>query len=291
MGDSEDFRESYYLDTLKETDHVAQMKEATTRINSLIALNGPDCHVDVKETVTNFLFVAQQMCHLDNPAVKLNLGDLNLKEMPEIPSCCKYIVCSDLLKYMPTTQCVKIDCRECFFLDTIAEQPNCVSLECSCSESIQNLLGLPNCKYLSCYGNSIVSLPDLPKCIILTCDENALTSLPELPNCVELSCWNNELRSLPELPECVKLGCTGNCLVYLPRLPKCKWLNCDRNKYLHINKRQAKRFRLKETPNYNRCAITIQRNYRNYLRKKYYDTVSQYMPIGGLGKLICLYTV
>ncbi len=84
---------------------------------------------------------------------------------------------------------------------------------------------------------------------------------------------------LPYLPKCILLDCANNKLTNLPCLPSCGFFSvyCSANEYLYINKLQAKKFALKETPNYNNCAKIIQRNYKNYLRKKYNDIVNQYL--------------
>ncbi len=141
--------------------------------------------------------------------------------------------------------------------------------------------------YLSYLG--LEKLPPIPHtCKALYCHNNKLTSLPELPNCVCLYCFENQLTSLPELPNCVILSCFNNNLTHLPQLPVCKAPYCYRNQYLHINKHQAKKFFITETPNYNKSAIIVQRNYKKYLRKKYQEMVNQFLFLGPT-KIVCLY--
>src|SRR5437870_5608572 len=95
------------------------------------------------------------------------------------------------------------------------------------------------------------------------CDLN----LKELPKDLSqslkiLDCYNNQLKELPKNlpPSLQKLYCSNNQLKELPKdlPPSLQTLNCRKNKYLYINKEIAQRFKLKETPNYNKCAEIIQ---------------------------------
>ncbi len=156
---------------------------------------------------------------------------------------------------------------------------------------LHELLPIPStCQELWCDENRLTSLPELPNCRTLYCYNNLLTSLPELPNCTYISCFGNKLTTLPNLPKCIEVYCVDNQLTHLSQLPECVGIHCHHNKYLHINKHQAKRFTLKETPNYNKYATIIQKNYRNYLRKKYYNVISQHL-FKGPSKLVCLYSI
>ncbi len=148
-----------------------------------------------------------------------------------------------------------------------------------------------NCERLICYNNQLTSLPQLPNCMILSCFSNKLTSLPELPKCRSLFCYNNQLTSLPQLPNCETLYCFNNHLTYLPQLLKCTTSNIiDRNKYLYIDKYQAKQLGIDITKNYNSHATIIQKNYKKYLRQKYHNIINQYLFVGP-SKLVCLYSI
>ncbi len=192
----------------------------------------------------------------NDPTLELNLSHLYLEKLPTIP-------------------------------------PTCQILSCRCNK-LTSLPQLPNCQILYCEINKLINLPELPNCKILYCHDNKLTTLPKLPNCKVLYCENNKLTILPDLSNCYLLVCTDNQLTVLPQLPSYidgSVILCQsNNKYLHINKLQANRFILSQTPNYNKYATIIQRNYKNCLRKKYHDIISQYL-FKGPTSLVCLFAV
>ncbi len=138
---------------------------------------------------------------------------------------------------------------------------------------------------------NLKQLPPIPiSCQILYCWKNKLTFLPQLPNCIILSCSSNKLTSLPELPKCRSLYCYDNQLTCLPSLPCCITLWRFGNKYLYINKNLAKKYNIKETPNYNKCATIMQRNYKKYLRRKYQELVCNFLFVGP-SRIVCLYSI
>ena len=179
--------------------------------------------------------------------VKLNCSYNKLTTLPDLPSC-QYLYCYNNQ------------------LTTLPDLPNCQELDCG-NNQLTTLPDLPNCQELYCYNDQLAKLPDLPNCRKLCCSNNQLTKLPDLPNCQTLYCISNKLTTLPDLLNCNTLCCYGNQLTALPDLPKCQILYCHDNPYLHITKDQAKRFNLKETPNYTTMAIRLQRRFRQ--KKKY----------------------
>ncbi len=191
---------------------------------------------------------------LNDPDALLNLTSLNLKQLPTIPLNCKKLACS--------------------------------------RNELTSLPQLPNCEVLICQNNKLTSLPQLPNCQILSCQNNKLTSLPQLPNCQILSCGANQLTYLPELPKCNSLYCSQNKLTYLPQLLESGRFEIivNLNKYLHINKHLAIKYNIKETPNYNKCARIIQRNYKKYLRIKYQELVCNFLFVGP-SRIVCLYSI
>ncbi len=208
---------------------------------------------------------------LNNPNKLLLLNDMNLEKLPQIPLNCQRLYCYDnRLTFIP-------------------ELPNCLELIC-CNNKLVALPKLFYCKRLICASNNLTHLPELPKCLALGCENNKLTHLPELPKCKYLSCDGNKLTFLPNLPNCRDLACTNNQLIYIPYLPKCTEIKYKNNRYLHINKKQAQLLHLKEKPNYNKYATIIQRNYKNHLRKKYHDIISQYL-FKGPANLVCLLAI
>ncbi len=174
--------------------------------------------------------------------------------------------------------------------------------------NLEKLPPIPqSCQKIYCYSNKLTSLPELPNCKKeFACDDNLLKSLPtSLANCEIISCNWNFLTSLPELPKCKWLFCCHNELTFLPTLPNCKVLwcrdeadsslymttNCQEkygtNKYLYLHKKIANYL---ETPNYNKCAQIIQRNYKKYLRAKYQIILNSFL-FAGPSKIVCLYTI
>ncbi len=209
----------------------------------------------------------------DNPTRPLVLTGLGLTILPAIPANCEILHC------------------EKNKLTTLPPLPNCEQLYCN-NNQLTSLPQLPKCKFLYCEFNKLTVLPELPVCELVYCYTNELTVIPELPKCHTVLCSNNPLTILPNLPKCEYLECSNNKLTFLPPLPshKCWYIDCKYNKYLYINKKQAERFNIKETPNYNKHARVIQRCYKNYLRKRYYDVISQYL-FKGPTKLVCLFAV
>ncbi len=166
---------------------------------------------------------------------------------------------------------------------------NCNSLTCAGNQ----LTSLPDlyCQELYCFDNKLTALGQLPNCLYLSCNNNLLTSLPELSNCTQLHCYNNKLTHLPRLPKCWYLSCDENNLTYLPKLAKHAFCcQCSENKYLYINKNQAQKLNLKETPNYNKSAIIIQKIYKKYLRNRYQQILNNHL-FTGPSKLISLYLI
>jgi hypothetical protein len=203
----------------------------------------------------------------NDPTQVLNLIDLGLTKLPDIPHNCQILFCGRNK------------------LTSLPDLPNCRFLCCD-DNNLTSLPDLPNCQTLNCYYNKLTSLPELQNCQFLNCNNNKLTCLPNLINCDYLACANNQLTVLPDLPNCTGINCSNNQLLYLPKLPLCDSLTFFGNsiraypqvgthcvvefdcKYMYISKKQAGGG-LVETPNYNKCAHVIQRNFKKYLRRKY----------------------
>ncbi len=52
----------------------------------------------------------------------------------------------------------------------------------------------------------------------------------------------------------------------------------------------AKDFEIAETPNYNKYATVIQRNYKKHLRKVYQKIITEFLFVN-VTKLVCLYSI
>jgi Leucine-rich repeat (LRR) protein len=97
-----------------------------------------------------------------NGYIVLDLENLNLTELPPIPSNCLMLNCqNNKLTFLPNLNVVKLNCS----------------------------------------NNLLTELPNLPYCSILKCDNNKLTKIPYLPNCNYLYCNNNLLTYFPNLPK------------------------------------------------------------------------------------------
>ncbi len=235
--------------------------------------------------------IVQSWIEFNNPSSKLDLSYLKLTELPLIPSTCQKLYChNNNLTFLPELP----DCKLLFCnsnqLTYLPSLPNCQRLWCY-DNLLTSLPSLPNCTYLSCFNNKLTCLPKLDKCIRLYCYNNKLTHLPELPNCSIVQCYNNELTILPNIPNCDQLRCYNNKLTSLPYLPRIyTGVQCHNNKYLYINKHQAKKLGLQATLNYNRYATVIQRAYKKYMRNKYYDIISQHL-FKGPAKIVSLFAI
>ncbi len=109
--------------------------------------------------------------------------------------------------------------------------------------SIANLNGIQyftSLTYLSCYSNSLTTLPTLPNSLLhLECQVNSISSLPTLPNTLTyLSCGSNPLASnFPSvLPNSLDtLACNGIGLSNLPALPNSLvYLYCSINSLTNL---------------------------------------------------------
>ena len=122
--------------------------------------------------------------HLNDTGEFLDIGGLNITELPELPETIKTLFC-DRNK-----------------LTKLPELPK----------------GLIN---LYCYNNNLTELPELPEGLeLLDCEDNKLTELPELPKTLQiLGCRNNKLpytdiegywewfyKKNPDLQQANKLG-------------------------------------------------------------------------------------
>lgn len=144
----------------------------------------------------------------------LDLSDLNLRSLPELPP-------------LITTLHVNDNC----LLSLPALPESLQTLTCSFNP-LEQLPPLPgSLKTLTCSACQLKKLPPLPDSVEeLTCSYNSLQELPVLPVSMQyLTCTNNVLRSLPALPDALRtLTCSENPLAELPGLPaSLSSLNCS----------------------------------------------------------------
>jgi Leucine-rich repeat (LRR) protein len=221
----------------------------------------------------------------NNPDAILDLSSLELKVCPKIPLNCKVLdVSNNNLTELP-------------------DLPNCIILKCH-NNNLEKLPPMPKCQRLICATNRLTELPDLPEVLVLGCVRNQLTKLPYMPKCQKLLCSGNNIVSIPEanykmlvcsytsvtqlpnLESCIALSCEGIPISRLPHLPLCETVRCG-SEYLHINKREARRFKLQETTNYNLYAYKIQRKYKQMKHKK---EILQVLNNNNISGLIAIYS-
>jgi hypothetical protein len=196
----------------------------------------------------------------NDPYTELDLSNLDLEELPDIPANCLKLSCGfNNLSKLPEIP------------------PQCQQLYCQ-NNKLTKLPKLDNCWYLECSNNLLSELPSLPVCRELYCSNNVLTGLPPLQNCQYLHCNFNKITKLPELVTCIRLYAEKNMITELPTMSNFTvFMSIYGNKYLHISKQIAESWSIMETPNYTKCAIIIQRNYRKY---KCTEMLRQYLYKG-----------
>ncbi len=114
----------------------------------------------------------------------LDLGGLNLRNLPILPAC----------------------------ISTLNVSNNNLSALPDLPEGIRDL---------TCAGNMLTSLPSLPSTLeMLDCSQNRLPELQDLPpTLTALNCSKNMLERLPHLPDTLQsLNCSGNVITVLPGL-------------------------------------------------------------------------
>jgi Leucine-rich repeat (LRR) protein len=180
---------------------------------------------------------------------------------------------------------------------------NLIYLLCSDNKLVNLPKKLPDTIHrLECTYNQLVKLPkNLPNNLsYLECFNNQISKLPEiLPNeLINLYCSNNKLINLPEyLPYTLtRLDCSYNQLIELPKnLPEMLsigfgWIFCNNN-YIHISKKLSQKYRIKETPNYNKKAKIIQKKWKKLkiLNIMKYQESHKFFDISDLHKIIIFF--
>ena len=122
---------------------------------------------------------------------ELNLSDLNLGSLPDIPETVKILVCDR---------------------NDLTELPLLSHLEAlSCENNqLKKIPFIPNLTYLNCSHNYIGKIPLLSKLILLDCNDNNITKIPFLPNLLELTCSDNRITTIPILPKLTYIECENN---------------------------------------------------------------------------------
>ena len=157
--------------------------------------------------------------------------------------------------------------------ESIESDDNCLDLSDLYLEELPDIP--PHVISLNCSKNRLKRLPSLHEGLEeLICNDNELKELPDFPTTLtHVWCQRNELIRLRYYPTMRYLTCHNNKLVDLPYLEHIpgQYLQADHNDYLWIDKKTAKRRKMKETPNYPLVMKNLKAIYRAQKRLKRLD--------------------
>ncbi|ECC3554687.1 hypothetical protein AU825_20940 [Salmonella enterica subsp. salamae] len=166
----------------------------------------------------------------------LDLGGLNLRNLPILPACISTLnVSNNNLSALPDLPegIRDLTCAS-NMLTSLPSLPSTLEmLDCS-QNRLPELQDLPpTLTALNCSKNMLRRLPHLPDTLqSLNCSGNVITVLPELSDNLQiLVCSGNRLEVLPDLPASLQtLDCAGNGLIGFPFMPfSLQTLNCSYN--------------------------------------------------------------
>ncbi|EAZ4758097.1 hypothetical protein CB020_01645 [Salmonella enterica] len=166
----------------------------------------------------------------------LDLGGLNLRNLPILPACISTLnVSNNNLSALPDLPegIRDLTCAS-NMLTSLPSLPSTLEmLDCS-QNRLPELQDLPpTLTALNCSKNMLMGLPHLPDTLqSLNCSGNVITVLPELSDNLQiLVCSGNRLDVLPDLPASLQtLDCAGNDLIGFPFMPgSLQTLNCSNN--------------------------------------------------------------
>ncbi len=166
----------------------------------------------------------------------LDLGGLNLRNLPILPACISTLnVSNNNLSALPDLPegIRDLTCAS-NMLTSLPSLPSTLEmLDCS-QNRLPELQDLPpTLTALNCSKNMLMRLPHLPDTLqSLNCSGNVITVLPELSDNLQiLVCSGNRLEVLPDLPASLQtLDCAGNDLIGFPFMPgSLQTLNCSNN--------------------------------------------------------------
>lgn len=166
----------------------------------------------------------------------LDLGGLNLRNLPILPACISTLnVSNNNLSALPDLPegIRDLTCAS-NMLTSLPSLPSTLEmLDCS-QNRLPELQDLPpTLTALNCSKNMLMRLPHLPDTLqSLNCSGNVITVLPELSDNLQiLVCSGNRLDVLPDLPASLQtLDCAGNDLIGFPFMPgSLQTLNCSNN--------------------------------------------------------------
>ena len=185
--------------------------------------------------------------------MRLNLSNLNLTHIPNLPENLKELLCTDNR------------------LTSLPELPDSlVVLSCS-NNQLTSLPKLPaGLKVLNVEGNQLTYLQQLPLTLeTLFCGRNQISALPKLPlTLLELRCGYNKIEIIPPLPPTIYfVYCDNNQLQKIPELPNSLYrFSFDNNPLIEPFKTFYN--------TYKRDYDTFSAPIRLILRiKEYYDTI------------------
>lgn len=162
----------------------------------------------------------------------LNVSNNNLSALPDLPEGIRDLTCaSNMLTSLPSLPSTleMLDCSQNRLPELQDLPPTLTALNCS-KNMLRRLPHLPDTlQSLNCSGNVITVLPELSDNLqILVCSGNRLDVLPDLPASLQtLDCAGNDLIGFPFMPGSLQtLNCSNNELTGLPPFPD-SLLNLD----------------------------------------------------------------
>lgn len=231
--------------------------------------------------------------------LRINCSDNMLKVLPPLIGCYKLNCSLNTLKELPNLpHCKELNCSH-NILNDLPDLPKCEILDCS-NNKLKQLREM-SCGTIICNNNELILLPDFLNCSYLDCSCNRLNKIPYLLRCKYLDFSNNNIFNFAPPEYFYYHYIDDNNDNYHDRCT----VKCYNNKYLHVytkkdydidirrtcgsacfvarllstikDKKNNRRCDEDNLPcrcgyntsiNYGRFAMTIQRNYWKYHRKR-----------------------
>lgn len=266
----------------------------TFNVNQFKLTKLPKYMVEDKDT----LFFRINDC-LNNGGTTLDISNLGLIELPNIPKTVKYLFCSCnkitkiSLSYLKTLELLDCSTNKISEIEDLPES----LIELLCKDNrLENINTINNCnklERLDCSNNKISSIPKINSLRIIKCSYNKITELPALSNLKILICKHNKLKSINKYNKLVELECNNNNIQKLDFFPNLESLFCENNKIeqIDINDRlmilychKNRLTRINFAPNllelvcdYNDGKISISKRYNVKEARTYEDNIIQFL--------------
>lgn len=144
----------------------------------------------------------------------LDLSNLGLKELPEIPETLNNII----YLFINDNLISNIDISRFLTLQVIDISDNNISSIEFLPQNLEELV-CNNCKLINICLNSNLKR--------LHCQDNFLETFSHYENLVDLRCDNNKIKHIPSFPNLIKLSCTNNPIEKIDIQQNLKVLDCS----------------------------------------------------------------